>query len=98
MTIFARPTHTGILAVLILIAHIGALSRDAAAAAGGASPVHINDNRHPAGTVADGVLSVSLRAGLGLWRPEGQSGPELTIEAFGEDTGTLQVPAPLVRV
>jgi FtsP/CotA-like multicopper oxidase with cupredoxin domain len=39
-----------------------------------------------------------LRAGVGQWRPEGTGGPVLTVEAFGEVPGALQVPAPLVRV
>jgi manganese oxidase len=60
--------------------------------------IHINDNRTAAGQLRDGVLTLALRAGVGQWRPEGPGGPALTVEAFGEVTGALQVPAPLVRV
>ena len=39
--------------------------------------VVINDNRQPAGTLANGVLTLDLRASVGLWRPEGDAGPAL---------------------
>jgi manganese oxidase len=60
--------------------------------------VVVNDNRQSAGTVENGVLRLDLRAAVGLWRPEGDSGPALEIEALGEAGTPLQVPAPLIRV
>ena len=57
-----------------------------------------NDNRHPAGTLDRGTLTLTLRAGRGAWRPEGPAGPALDIEAFGETSSSLTVPAPLIRV
>ena len=57
-----------------------------------------NDNRRPAGTFAAGSLVLKLRAGLGLWRSEGENGPALRVESLGEESGSLQVPAPLIRV
>ena len=45
-----------------------------------------NDNRHAAGTLDDGTLTLALRAGLGAWQPEGPAGPALPIEAFGESS------------
>ena len=60
--------------------------------------VHANANRIPAGQMRDGILTLALRAGVGQWRPEGPDGPAITIEALGEVTGPLQVPAPLIRV
>jgi len=60
--------------------------------------VAANDNRRPAGTMSDGTLTLALRAGRGTWRPEGPDGPGLSIEAFGEVSGPLVVPAPLIRV
>jgi manganese oxidase len=74
----------------------------AALLAGGAVPqlpaIAINDNRRTAGVLENGTLTLQLRAGLGLWRPEGNAGPALTIEAFGESAASLMVPAPLLRV
>ena len=61
-------------------------------------PVLTNDNRRAAGAAAGNTLSLNLRAEEGLWRPEGDAGPALRIEAFGEEGGALQVPAPLIRV
>ena len=39
-----------------------------------------------------------VRAGRGVWTPEGPDGPGVTIDALGVTEGPLQVPAPLVRV
>ena len=61
-------------------------------------PILINDNRHRAGVLENGTLTLRLRAGVGLWRPEGEAGPALQIEAFGEAASPLTVPAPLVRM
>jgi manganese oxidase len=64
-----------------------------------ASPeVVANDNRQPAGALQSATLTLDLRAANGLWRPEGDAGPALRVEAFGEVGGSLMVPAPLIRV
>ena len=60
--------------------------------------VATNDNRMPAGTLTRGMLTLELRTGLGTWRPLGDSGPMLTVEAFGEAGKSLSAPAPLIRV
>jgi FtsP/CotA-like multicopper oxidase with cupredoxin domain len=65
---------------------------------GGTPSVLPNDNRRPAGETRGGTLRLALRAGLGSWQPEEDAVPALQVEAFGELTGPLQVPAPLVRV
>lgn len=65
---------------------------------GTAPPVSVNDNRVAAGTLDNGVLTLNLRAGRGVWHPEGPAGPGLTIEALGETASALTVPAPMIRV
>ncbi len=60
--------------------------------------VSINDNRRAAGTITPGSLVLNLRAGAGRLRPEGDQGTAVAVEAFGEESGGLQVPAPLIRV
>ncbi len=60
--------------------------------------VTTNDNTKPAGTLDGGVLTLELRAGAGEWRPKGEDGPAITIEAFGEGVSPLSIPAPLIRV
>jgi manganese oxidase len=60
--------------------------------------VYPNDNRRSAGALEDGTLVLKLRAAVGFWRPEGEAGPALRIEAFGEESGPLTAPAPLIRV
>jgi FtsP/CotA-like multicopper oxidase with cupredoxin domain len=57
-----------------------------------------NDNRVPAGTLRNGVLTLRLDARPALWRPEGPDGPELPIYAFAEEGRAPQIPGPLVRV
>jgi FtsP/CotA-like multicopper oxidase with cupredoxin domain len=57
-----------------------------------------NDNTHAAGAVSDGTLTLNLRAAAGIWRPEGEDGPALRVEALGEISSSLSVPAPLIRV
>ncbi len=79
----------------------GTLDGASAASLSTDSPARIvrpNDNRHPAGTLADGVLTLRLRASRGTWYPEGPDGPGLSIDALGEDTTPLSVPSPLIRV
>ena len=62
------------------------------------APVVTHDNQRPAGTLQDGTLVLHLRAATGVWQPEGPQGPGLEIDAFGEGTGPLMAPAPLIRV
>jgi hypothetical protein len=87
-----------IAAVLILIAHPAAAQSMSLVPHDGLPEVMVNDNRRPAGVRDAGTLVLRLRAGVGLWHPEGAAGPTLEIEAFGEEAGPLQAPAPLIRV
>lgn len=57
-----------------------------------------NDNRHSAGTLAHGVLTVALEARTGVWRPEGDSGRALDVAAFAEVGKAPSTPGPLIRV
>ena len=57
-----------------------------------------NDNRVPAGRLANGVLTVRLEARGGVWRPERSRGPIITTAAFAEQGKVLQIPGPLIRV
>ncbi len=69
-----------------------------ASAAGTSETVAANDNTRAAGVLSDGALTLRLRAATGLWRPEGADGPALSIDALGEASSSLTVPAPLIRV
>lgn len=57
-----------------------------------------NDNRRPAGTLRDGVLTVSLEVRASTWYPEGDKGPSLQVAAFAEAGAGAQIPGPLLRV
>jgi manganese oxidase len=60
--------------------------------------IAVNDNRHPAGTLKNGVLTLKLEARTGQWRPEGEKGRALDVAAFAEEGKPMSVPGPLVRV
>src|SRR5262245_54947737 len=60
--------------------------------------ISANDNRKPAGTTTNGVFTLNLVAERGQWRPEGPKGRTLPVYAFREETGSLLIPGPLVRV
>ena len=57
-----------------------------------------NDNRTPAGTLRDGVLTISLEATLAMWHPDGDSLPGMPIEVFAESGKQPSAPGPLMRV
>lgn len=60
--------------------------------------VNPNDNRAPAGTLRDGVLTLRLEARLGDWHPDGDEAPGAELPAFAEIGKAPQIPGPLVRV
>ena len=57
-----------------------------------------NDNRTSVGTLANGVLTAAIEARKGVWRPDGNGGRGVDIEAFAEAGKTLTSPGPLIRV
>ena len=60
--------------------------------------VQPNDNRHPAGHLASGVLTLRLEVRGGVWNPEGENGPEIPVQAFAEEGRPLVNPGPLIRI
>ena len=61
-------------------------------------PLKINDNRIPAGRLADGVLTIRLEIREGEWHPDADSSPGVVVRAFGEAGHPAIVPGPLIRV
>lgn len=57
-----------------------------------------NDNRTPAGQLADGILRLSLELRNVTWRPEGADGAGLPIQVLAEEGKPALVPGPLIRV
>ena len=57
-----------------------------------------NDNRHIAGTLEKGVLTIALEARAGRWYPEGEGGRALEVAAFAEEGKALSNPGPVIRV
>ena len=86
------------LAILAALACCGISSHARAPVRHPLSVIEANDNRRPAGTLRNGVLTVSLEARSGTWYPEGPNGKALDVAAFGEPGRAPQNPGPLIRV
>lgn len=71
--------------------HAGAVWRDR-------PPIATHDSVGSAGKLHGRTLALSLRVAIGRWYPEGPSGRERRVPAFGEEGDSLSIPAPLVRV
>jgi FtsP/CotA-like multicopper oxidase with cupredoxin domain len=65
---------------------------------GSITAVEPNDNRRPAGTLRDGVLTIELDAVTAAWRPDRNVDTAATVQAFAERGGRPQIPGPLIRV
>lgn len=57
-----------------------------------------NDNRTPAGTLRDGVLTLDLAMVMARWYPEAATGPFADLLVFAEEGKAPSIPGPLVRV
>lgn len=86
------------LAVLAALACCGIPSHARAPVRHVLPAIEANDNRKPAGTLRNGVLTVSLEARMGTWFPEGPNGKSLEVAVFGEPGRAPQNPGPLIRV
>lgn len=90
-----RVLYPALFCVVAAFASLAAAGKQASAA----TPViGANDNRTSAGTLARGVLRISLDTRVGFWFPDGPNQPDIPVEAFGELGRPLQVPGPLMRV
>ena len=57
-----------------------------------------NDNRTPAGSLREGVLTLRLVARTAEWHPDGDDAPGASMMAFAEEGRAARIPGPLVRV
>jgi FtsP/CotA-like multicopper oxidase with cupredoxin domain len=90
---------SGLFAALAALLMPVALHGQAAPPDGFALPrIEPNDNRQPAGQLEDGVLTLRLTAGEGMWHPHGFDRAGIRIGAFAEDGAPLEIPGPLIRV
>ena len=62
-----------------------------------AALAQVNDNRRPAGTLANGTLTLSLDIVEAAWQPEGPHDPIVRALAFAEPGKAPVVPGPLIR-
>ncbi len=61
-------------------------------------PIRWNDNRIPAGTLEDGVLTLRLEVRRGMWHVMGDDEPGGEVLAFAEEGESPQIPSPMIRV
>ena len=91
------PSRT--LLALPLLALIGAtLASTSLAARRAAERIETHDNDRPAGSLRNGVLTLSLEARVGTWHPHGPKIVGADVPAIGEVGKRLQIPSPLIRV
>lgn len=57
-----------------------------------------NDNRMPAGTLRNRVLSIRLEVRRAAWYPEEDGKANAVVDSFAEEGHSPQIPAPLIRV
>jgi FtsP/CotA-like multicopper oxidase with cupredoxin domain len=76
----------------------GAPRRPSRPSAHAAERVSVNDNRTPAGTLHDGVLTLRLEVRDAEWHPDRETDPGVVVRAFAEDGKPASIPGPLVRV
>ena len=85
--------------IIALVAAAAAAAVAGCAANAPAVPgVVANDNRTPAGTMQDGILSLDLEARTGQWQPDGPLRAILEVPVFAETGRPPQAPGPLIRV
>ena len=91
---------TRALAVMLALYGFGMTHGKPAASSRTESPdrIAVNDNRIPAGTLRDGILTIRLDARIGDWHPDRDTDPGVSVAALGEEGKPLQIPAPLIRV
>jgi manganese oxidase len=60
--------------------------------------IRANHNDRPAGSLANGILTLRLVAREGVWHPEAEDGVGIPVRAFAEEGRALENPGPLIRV
>jgi len=60
--------------------------------------IRANHNDRPAGSLANGILTLRLVARDGVWHPEAEDGVGIPVRAFAEEGRALENPGPLIRV
>lgn len=83
--------HALLMAILFVASTVPAAAQTIPAASA-------NDNRAPAGTLRDGVLSLHLELRPAVWYPEQEGKAHLTVSAFAEEGHAPLIPGPMVRV
>ncbi|HXG71767.1 MAG TPA: multicopper oxidase domain-containing protein [Gemmatimonadaceae bacterium] len=97
-----RRTRLPGLALLLALALLPLARRDSSASApyerqSIAALAVANDNRSPAGSTTNGVLTVLLDARPARWLPDEDVDSTLTVQAFAEQGGAPRIPGPLIR-
>jgi hypothetical protein len=52
----------------------------------------------PVGRLENGVLRITLEAGVAAWQPWGKDGPTVRADVFAADGTAPRIPGPLIRV
>ena len=60
--------------------------------------IAVNDNRRPAGSLSGRTVAIHLEIRRGVWHPNRDDGPGVSVNAFAEEGKPLTVPGPMIRV
>jgi FtsP/CotA-like multicopper oxidase with cupredoxin domain len=85
-------------AALVIVAMPGAVRERSAVAVELREPAGFEDYRTPVGRIENGVLRVTLEAGVADWQPWGPDGPTVRANVFAADGVPPRIPGPLIRV
>ena len=84
-------------AVVVLLAGCATASQnqDTAPVGSVAAP---NDNRTPAGSLRNGILTIAIDARLAEWKPDLSVDSMVTVQVFSEREKAPTIPGPLIRI
>ena len=91
-------TRLSVVVAFVALAQVPGRSAESWQASAAPPLAAANDNRRPAGVLADGTLTLRLDVGMTRWQPDGETGPTRLVQAFAVEGQAPEIPGPLVRV
>jgi hypothetical protein len=91
MGIIPRIALSCLAPALALATHFAGTAQSSSAIA--TNSILANENRTPAGTLENGILTLHLEWREGEWYPEAETGPSLKVYAFAEEGKHRKYPA-----
>jgi FtsP/CotA-like multicopper oxidase with cupredoxin domain len=90
--------RTIVLTLALLIVSMPGRAQQRPVDATGLRVAAFEDYRVPVGRLENGVLRITLEAGVAAWQPWGKDGPTVRADVFAADGTAPRIPGPLIRV